>query len=52
MKTLGDIRSLLVHVITIGKSPEVSAAKSDETYAIADALKDPPRNDFKVGTEY
>ena len=51
MKTLEDIRSLLVRVITIAKSHEVAAAKSEETYDISDALKDFSWNDFKVGTE-
>ena len=51
MKTLEDLRSLLVRVITIAKSPEVAAAKSEETYDISDALKDFARADFKVGTD-
>ena len=51
MKTIEHLRSLIVHVITIAKSPELAAAKSEETYAILDALKDSPWEDFKVGTE-
>ena len=51
VKTLEDLRSLLVRVITIAKSPEVAAAKSEETYAISDALKDFALVDFKVGTD-
>ena len=50
-KTLEHLRSLLVRVITIAKSPELASAKSEETYAILDALKDSPWNDVKVGTE-
>ena len=51
MKTLEDLRGLLVRVITTAKSPEVAAAKSEETYAISDALKDFAWGDFKVGTD-
>ena len=50
MRTIEGLR-FLVHVITIAKSPEVAAAKSGETYAIAYALKDFPWKDFNVGTK-
>ena len=50
MKTLEHIRSLLVHKITIDKSPAAALATSEETHAISDALGDFNWTDFKVGT--
>ena len=50
MQTLEHLRSLLVHIITIAKSPGMALATSEETYAISDALEDFNWADFKVGT--
>ena len=50
METLEHLRSLLVHIITLAKSPGSALATSEETYAISDALGDFNWADFKVGT--